>query len=124
MSQVLLVEDNPIHQTVISAILKANGLSVVIASDGVEALEQVQLARPNLIILDILMPRMDGYELCRRLKGDAKTQKIAVIIFSTKSEECDFFRGCKQGADAYLSKLGNLQELVNTVKRLLHRTYA
>jgi twitching motility two-component system response regulator PilH len=119
MNTVLLVEDSPTHRTLISAILKKNGLSVIEACDGMEALEKVQSYRPDVIILDILMPRMNGYEVCRRLKRDEKTQNIAVVMFSTKSEECDFFWGSKQGADAYVSKLCHPQELVDTVKQLL-----
>lgn len=119
MDTVLLVEDSPTHRQLISVLLKNNGLNVIEASDGIEALDKVQESHPNLIILDILMPRMNGYEVCRRIKKNGKTRDIPVIMLSTKSEECDFFWGSRQGADAYVSKLCHPQELIETVKQLL-----
>ncbi len=124
MSTVLLVEDSRTHRKMISALLKDNGFNVLLAKDGVEALETVQRSLPALIILDIIMPRMNGYEVCRRIKGDATTKAIAVVMFSAKSEAWDFFWGSKQGADAYVSKLCHPQELLDTVRELLDRSAA
>ena len=119
MSTVLVVEDSLAQQEMISELLKDSGLSVIVASDGIEALEQVQGHSPDLVVLDIIMPRMNGYEVCRRLKGDSKTQKLAVVMCSAKKEEFDRYWGIKQGADAYISKPFQPQELVGTVKQLL-----
>ncbi|MBD0304035.1 MAG: response regulator [Tolypothrix sp. T3-bin4] len=115
----LVVEDDRIQQRIISKILAKLDLKVIFAEDGVEALEVAQTQRPDLVILDIVMPRMNGYEVCRQLKSQEKTYKPAVLMFSNKAEECDFYWGSKQGADAYVSKLCRPQELVDTVKYLL-----
>jgi twitching motility two-component system response regulator PilH len=95
------------------------GLDVIFAADGVEALSLAESHCPELVILDVIIPRMNGYEVCRRLKSHEKKHKPAVLMYSNKSEECDFYWGSKQGADAYVSKLCPLQELINTIKYLL-----
>jgi twitching motility two-component system response regulator PilH len=122
MSTVLVVEDSPPQREMISALLKDNGLSVSSASDGVEALEQIQLTCPDLVVLDIVMPRMNGYELCRRLKDNPKTKQLPVVMCSTKGEEFDRYWGMRQGADAYISKPFQPQELVGTVRQLLRKS--
>lgn len=119
MGTALVVEDDHIQQLIISKILKRIGLDVIFAGDGIEALELVQSHSPELVVLDIVMPRMNGYEVCRRLKSDNKPHKPAVLMYSNKREDCDFYWGSKQGADAYLSKLCRPQELIDTVKQLL-----
>jgi twitching motility two-component system response regulator PilH len=103
----------------ITDLLKGSGLSVTVAGDGVEALEQIQGHRPDLVVLDIVMPRMNGYEVCRRLKADPKTQDVPVVMCSSKGEEFDRYWGMKQGADAYIAKPFQPTELVGTVKQLL-----
>ena len=115
----LVVDDDPTQQLIISKLLKKIGLNVIVASDGVEALEQVQNRCPALVILDIIMPRMNGYEVCRRLKEDNKTHKPTVVMYSGQEKEFNFSRGSKPYADAYVSKLCRPQELINVVKQLL-----
>lgn len=119
MSTVLVVEDDFAQQQILQKILKNLGLNVVFASDGVEALSQAELHSPKLVILDIILPRMNGYEVCRKLKCAQKKHKPTVLMYSNKSEEWDFYWGCKQGADAYVSKFCRPQELIDTVKYLL-----
>lgn len=119
MSEVLLVEDSPVQREMISDILKDHGWKVTIARDGVEALEQLNKFSPDLVILDIVMPRMNGYELCRRIKSDPKTQNVPVIMCSSKGEEFDRYWGTRQGADAYISKPFQPLELMGTIKQLL-----
>jgi twitching motility two-component system response regulator PilH len=121
MSTVLVVEDSPPQREMISALLKDNGLSVSSASDGVEALEQIQVTCPDIVVLDIVMPRMNGYELCRRLKDNPKTKELPIVMCSTKGEEFDRYWGMRQGADAYISKPFQPQELVGTVRQLLRK---
>jgi twitching motility two-component system response regulator PilH len=121
MSTVLVVEDSLTQRETLSEVLQASGLSVIFASDGVEALEQVQEHRPDLVVLDIILPRMNGYEVCRRIKSDSKTQNLAVLMCSTKKQEFDRYWGIRQGADAYISKPFRPQELVGTVKYLLRQ---
>jgi len=104
MSTVLVVEDSLAQRQMISDLLKGSGLTVTVASDGVEALEQIQQSSPDVVVLDIVMPRMNGYEVCRRLKADPKTQHVPVVMCSSKGEEFDRYWGMKQGADAYIAK--------------------
>lgn len=119
MSTVLVVEDSLTQREMISELLKGCGLRVIVAGDGVEALEQIQGHSPDLVVLDIIMPRMNGYEVCRRLKSNEKTQNLAVVMCSAKKEEFDRYWGIRQGADAYICKPFHPQELVGTVKQLL-----
>jgi twitching motility two-component system response regulator PilH len=119
MSTVLVVEDSVAQREMITDLLRGSGLTVTVASDGVEALEKIQGQRPDLVVLDIVMPRMNGYEVCRRLKADPKTQHVPIVMCSSKGEEFDRYWGMKQGADAYIAKPFQPTELVGTVKQLL-----
>ena len=119
MSKVLIVEDSLAQRQMISDLLKGSGLKVVVASDGVEALEHLEKFNPDIVVMDIVMPRMNGYELCRRLKSDPKTQNLPVVMCSSKGEEFDRYWGMKQGADAYIAKPFQPVELIGTVKQLL-----
>ncbi len=118
-SRVLVVEDSPAQREMISGLLKESGLEVSSVSDGVEALEAIQGQRPDLVVLDIVMPRMNGYEVCRRLKADPATQAMPIVMCSSKGEEFDRYWGIRQGADAYIAKPFQPQELVGTIKQLL-----
>ena len=119
ISLALVVDDDPTQRLIISKLLKKLGLNVIVASDGIEALEQVQSCCPALVILDLLMPRMNGYEVCRRLKENNRTHKPTVVIYSGQEKEFDSSQRNKPGADAYVSKLCHPQVLINTVKKLL-----
>ena len=91
MSTVLVVEDDLTQRQIVSKLLTRLGLNVIFADDGVEALSLVESHSPDLVVLDIIMPRMNGYEVCRRLKSLQKTHKPAVLMYSNKSEECDYY---------------------------------
>jgi twitching motility two-component system response regulator PilH len=120
MSTVLVVEDSVAQLEMITDLLKKSGLDVTVAHDGLEALEQIKQGHsPDLIVLDIVMPHMNGYEVCRRLKSDPATQGVPVVLCSSKGEEFDRYWGMKQGADAYIAKPFQPTELVGTVKQLL-----
>lgn len=119
MSKVLVVEDSTPQREMITELLRGSGLDVAVANDGVEALEQIQGAPPDIVVLDIVMPRMNGYELCRKIKADPVTQNVPVVMCSSKGEEFDRYWGMKQGADAYIAKPFQPTELVGTVKQLL-----
>ena len=122
MAKILVVEDELKQQLITFKILKTLGIKIIFADNGLEALEQVKKHCPDLIVLDIIMPKMNGYEVCRRLKANQKTQNIPVLMYSAKKiEDCDLYWANKQGADAYLSKLCHPQELINTVKCLLRK---
>ncbi|MBE9040504.1 response regulator [Oscillatoriales cyanobacterium LEGE 11467] len=119
MSKVLVIEDSVTQREMIANLLRGSGLTVIEASDGVEAFEQIQKGLPDLVVLDIVMPRMNGYEVCRRIKADPKTQNVPVVMCSSKGEEFDRYWGMKQGADAYVAKPFQPTELVGTVKQML-----
>ena len=122
MCLALVVDDDPTQQLIISKLLKKVGLDVIVASDGVEALEQVKSTSPVLVILDIFMPRMNGYEVCHRLKSNKKTENLPVLMYSGQERECSSLNNTnKSRADAYLSKLCQPQELINTVHHLLQK---
>lgn len=119
MSKVLVVEDSVAQQQMISDLLKDSGLTVAVANNGVEALSHVQQDHPDIVVLDIVMPQMNGYEVCRRLKADPKTQNVPVVMCSSKGEEFDRYWGMRQGADAYIAKPFQPNELIGTVRQLL-----
>ncbi|MEA5535902.1 response regulator [Crocosphaera sp. XPORK-15E] len=121
MRAVLLVEDSPVQQEMISSILKKNGWNVVVVGNGVEALESIKQSSPDLVVLDIVMPKMNGYEVCRRIKSDPKTENVPVVMCSSKGEEFDRYWGIKQGADAYIAKPFEDIELIGTIQQLLRQ---
>ncbi|MDB9493310.1 response regulator [Spirulina major CS-329] len=118
-SKVLVVEDSLAQRQMISDLLRGSGLKVEVASNGEEALKLVETYGPDIVVLDIVMPQMNGYELCRRLKQDPKTQNVPVVMCSSKGEEFDRYWGMRQGADAYIAKPFQPVELIGTVKQLL-----
>lgn len=119
MIKLLVVEDNPVPRQVILEILKSSKLQVRSAEDGVEALKQVKLEPPDIVILDIVMPKMNGYEVCRKIKSDPATKNVLVLMCSSKGEEFDIYWGMKQGADDYITKPFKPKELVAKIKKLL-----
>lgn len=119
MSTVLVVEDSITQQEMIKDLLEGSGLEVTVAGDGIEALKFIQGHPPDLVLLDIVMPKMNGYEVCRRIKANSSTQNLPVVMCSSKGEEFDRYWGMKQGADAYIAKPFQPTELVGTVKQLL-----
>jgi twitching motility two-component system response regulator PilH len=119
MSTVLVVEDSVAQREMIKDLLESSGLKVTAVSDGFEALKFIQGTPPDLVLLDIVMPKMNGYEVCRQIKSNATTKTLPVVMCSSKGEEFDRYWGMKQGADAYIAKPFQPTELVGTVKQLL-----
>ena len=121
MTTVLFVEDDLRQQLIVFKMLKSTGINLIFADDGLEALDKMHSCHFDLVILDIILPHVNGYEICRRLKSNQKTKNIPVLIYSNKMEECDVYWAGKQGADAFLSKLCHPQELIDTVQHLLQK---
>jgi twitching motility two-component system response regulator PilH len=119
MNTIMVVDDNAVVREMLSEQLKGKGFQVVLAKDGVEAMEQLQASRPDLVITDLVMPRMNGYELCRWIKNNSNFKDLPVIMCTSKSEEFDRYWGMKQGADAYITKPYHPPELIDAVKKLL-----
>lgn len=122
MSTVLIVDDSATAREMLASILKKMGMNAIEARDGVEAQEKIQANPPDIVVMDIIMPRMNGYDLCRWLKKDPIGQKIPVLMCSSKAEEFDRYWGIKQGADAYITKPFHPAELIQTVKSLLRES--
>lgn len=121
--RILLVDDEPDLVQMISLRLKSVGYEVVTACDGQEALEQVKQTKPDLLILDLMLPKLDGYKVCRLLKFDERTKELPILIFTARAQEQDIKLASECGADAYLTKpfeakvlLGKLQELLAAKK--------
>jgi two-component system phosphate regulon response regulator PhoB len=119
--KVLLVEDEPAQREVIAYNLEAEGFDVVQAGDGEEAMLMVEEEAPDIIILDWMMPKLSGIEVCRRLKMRAETQKLPVIMLSARGEEVDRVRGLETGADDYVIKPFSVIELMARVRVQLRR---
>jgi twitching motility two-component system response regulator PilH len=119
MNIVLIVDDSPTVREMLSDQFKRSGFTVMEASDGEEAIEKIKTSPPNLVVTDIVMPRKNGYELCRWIKNGVDTKHIPVVMCTSKSEEFDVYWGMKQGADAYITKPYHPPDLLDAVKRLL-----
>jgi two-component system cell cycle response regulator len=118
-SRVLVVDDNAQNLELLVAYLDGLGCRVATAGDGLEALDKIELDCPDLILLDIMMPRMSGYELCRKIKADPKTRDTPVIMVTALNELGDIQRGVESGTDDFITKPVNRLELVTRVKSLL-----
>jgi two-component system, chemotaxis family, response regulator PixH len=123
MRTVLLVEDSLTETELITLYLQQAGLSVVSATNGEEAQTRLLQQRPDLIILDVILPGQSGFELCRELKTDPETSQIPVVICSTKNTEVDKMWGNMLGADGYLTKPVDQELLVETIQQLIKATH-
>ena len=121
MAKILAADDDPIVQQFVSSILMENGFEVFTVPDGEQALEQARSLKPDLIILDLIMPYRDGYEVLRLLREGDDTKEIPVIILSAKSKEEDIIRGLEGGAEDFIIKPFNALELVARVRKVLQR---
>jgi len=117
---VLIVDDTPANLELLSVWLEElPAANVVAATDGVEALAQVERHHPDLILLDVMMPRLSGFELCRRLKADPATRDIAIIMVTVLGESADIERAAESGADDFVSQPVNRTVLLTRVRNLL-----
>ena len=119
MSRVLVVDDHPMTLELLSARLEAMGLEVDLATTGKAALQRVAVNQPDLILLDVMMPEMDGFEVTRRLKSDPATAGVKVVLLTALGSSEDEIAGRSAGADGYLRKPFQKQELRELVERML-----
>ena len=119
---ILIADDEPNQLELMSYNLKKAGFSIIKAENGEDALIKVEDLRPDLVILDWMMPNMSGIDVCRTLRSKKETKRIPIIILSARSEEGDKSLGLDTGADDYISKPFSPIELVSRVKALLRRT--
>jgi phosphate regulon transcriptional regulator PhoB len=123
-SRVLIVEDEPDIRELLAFHLERDGYLVTRASTGAEALRQVRSARPDLVVLDLMLPEMDGLEVCRRLRADSATAALPVIIVTAKGDEVDRVVGLELGADDYVVKPFSPKEVLARVRAVLRRSRA
>ncbi|HKZ07478.1 MAG TPA: response regulator [Methylomirabilota bacterium] len=121
-SRVLIVEDEPDIRELLGFHLEREGYHVMRASTGTEALRQVRHARPDLVILDLMLPEMDGLEVCRRLRAEAGTAGVPVIMLTAKGDEVDRVVGLEMGADDYVVKPFSPKEVLARVRAVLRRS--
>ncbi len=117
MSKILIVDDLPTEVQLMRSAIANLGHSTIVATDGDQALEMAKRENPDLVLLDVVLPRMDGFQVCRKIKKDPQTASIPVILVSSKTQESDKFWGLKQGASAYICKPFSPEELADTVRK-------
>ena len=117
--KILLVADEPSLVKIVSRRLEAEGFKVCVAMDGEEALRQVVAEEPRLIILDVMLPKLTGYDVCKKLKADPKYKKIPIVLFTAKVQARDETIGFEAGADAYVRKPFRAAELIEKIQILL-----
>jgi len=116
---ILVVDDSPTALKITSDALAEQGFRVLSASDGEEALEIANRLHPDLIVLDIILPKKNGFQVCRQLKTESATEDMKILMLSSKNQASDRFWGQKQGADAYITKPFEDEELIAAIKNLL-----
>jgi len=116
---ILAVDDSPTDLKIITKALQSQGYRVLTAVDGEEAIEKAMRDKPQLVVLDIILPKKNGFQVCRQLKTTPETQDMKIVLLSSKSQDSDRFWGLKQGADAYLTKPFEDQQLLSAVAAAL-----
>jgi DNA-binding response OmpR family regulator len=120
--QILVVEDDPDVQLLLTKQLKAAGYLVTVASDGLDALVKLEQLRPRLIVCDVMMPNLDGFELIKALRGNAGTQEIPLIFLTAKTDPRSKIEGISSGARFYINKPFTMEDLINKVRKALSET--
>jgi len=119
--KILVIEDERDLVEVLTYNLSKEGYEVISAYDGKEGLQRAQLNQPDLIVLDLMLPVMDGLEVCRQIRSDSRTQSIRVLMLTARSEDVDEIVGFNMGADDYVTKPFKVKPLVHRIKALLRR---
>jgi len=117
--KILIADDEQNIVISLEFLMKREGFSVCIANDGQEALDKARSEQPDLILLDVMMPRKNGYEVCQEIRADAALQGMRILMLTAKGRETEVTKGLAMGADAYMTKPISTKELVAKVKTLL-----
>src|SRR5207253_4963195 len=117
--RVLIADDSPLVVRMIERLLAGAGCDVIVARDGLEAIEKAMAQAVDLVILDVMMPRMNGYQACRLLKTEPSTHAVPVVILTSKDQAGDRFWGLATGADYYITKDSEPQRILELVKNIL-----
>ncbi|NPV48284.1 MAG: response regulator [Armatimonadetes bacterium] len=116
--KILVVDDERHIVRLVQVNLERAGYEVVTAYDGVEALEKMKTENPDMVVLDVMMPRMDGFEVLKNLQADPRYQDVPVIMLTAKAQDADIFKGWASGVSSYLTKPFNPRELLVFVERI------
>ncbi|MDP8229654.1 MAG: response regulator [Candidatus Gorgyraea atricola] len=119
MRKILIVDDEKDLLETLAYRLKSSGYEVITAGDGQEGMDKAKKERPDLIILDFMLPKMPGYDVCKALKSDEKYKKIPVLMFTARAQETDEEKSRQAGAEAYITKPFESKELLAKIKKLL-----
>lgn len=122
MATILVIDDDELVSRTLQRALKLYGHQVMVANSGTEGLQTARRHRPDLFLLDIMMPGADGYQVCRQIRGDPLLADLPVLFLTAKAKDEDKIEGFRAGADDYLSKPFNMEELQLRVKAILRRT--
>lgn len=117
--KILVIEDDPATSRLVDYSLRHEGYQVFTASNGLEGIRKAHDEAPDLIILDVMLPGMDGFEICHRLRSEPDTANLPILMFSAKAQEIDRDTGLRVGADDYLSKPAAPTDIVSHVENLL-----
>jgi len=117
--RILIVDDEPAIVLLLESRLKANGYQVSSAADGMTALEKAKKEKPDLLVLDLMLPKMDGYKVCAILKKDIRYAQIPIVMFTARAQEEDRLMGEEVGANAYITKPFDPQVLLGKIRELL-----
>jgi DNA-binding response OmpR family regulator len=120
LKKILVVDDDPYILMSLEFLMKKNGYGVMVARNGTEALDIVGKQMPDVVLLDIMMPDVDGYEICKHIKKTARLKHTKVVFMSAKSKEADIQKGYDLGASLYITKPFSTRELVKQIKELLN----
>ena len=116
--KILVVDDERHIVRLVQVNLDRAGYEVAMAYDGIEALEQMEKEKPDMVILDVMMPRMDGFEVLKKLQADPATKDIPIIMLTAKAQDAGIFKGWSSGVTSYLTKPFNPRELLTFVERI------
>lgn len=118
--KILIIDDETVLQMGVAIRLKASGFEVLTASDGLAGLEMARKEEPDLILLDLMLPKMDGFKVCRMLKFDARYKNIPIIMLTARAQDVDKSMGGEAGVNAYITKPFDHRELLDKIKELLN----
>jgi CheY-like chemotaxis protein len=117
MSHILVVDDDPANRDILRARLEKAGHDVTEAANGEEGIQRSAALMPDLVILDVMMPKVDGLQVCREIKDNPKTKNIPIVMLTASGQQIDKLRGWESGADEYMSKPWDAAELLQVIEK-------
>ena len=117
--KILIADDEQNILISLEFLMKREGYEVIVAQDGVEAVHKIRSERPDLVLLDVMMPRKSGFEVCQEVKADAELAQVRILMLTAKGRDTEVAKGLALGADAYMTKPFSTRELVEKVRSML-----